>query len=173
MCERGFFFSLISSDWIILKFLSNSQIISSDRSILLLIALLPFIFLSLYFSAIEFLLGSFLNKWFYLFVKLLIFFEYCFFKLYWIVLLCFLVVHWVSLKLLFWIFYQVNRRSLCLWNQVMEDYWDPLVVPFCLIFHVLEVFHSCLLIWSSIHLFQPLLTALGREIPSREIFQSC
>lgn len=130
----AFLFSLLSSG-LISKFLSlNSQIFSSFFIWLILLSILycifPFIYCILQLQ--NFCLGlfliisvTFLNLSF----CSLLFSWFC-----WIVFLCFFVAHWVSLTLLFWILCQINYSSPGLRNQLLEDYCDPLVVPYFLDF---------------------------------------
>lgn len=82
-----------------------------------------------------------------------------------IIFLCFLIYHWVSLKQLFSVNW-AHHRSPCLWNRLVKNYYDSLVIQcFHDFFAFLRVLWCWLCIWSSTHLLQSLPTAFQRKTP--------
>lgn len=60
----------------------------------------------------------------------------------------------------------VNHRTPCLWDLLLENYWDPFMRPCFLDISCSKVLHCCLCIWSTSHLLQSLLITFRRNILS-------
>ena len=123
------YFFFVSFDWIISKVLSSNSRSCLPDPFWCWYSLLHFSFHSFVFFVLN--LGMVL-----LYDFSLLKFSFCLciiFLICSVIFLCFLAAHWASLKQLFWILYQVNCRSSCLWYQ-LPDYWNPLVVCFVLEF---------------------------------------